>query len=170
MDALQELFDLVDRELREDTPPLQAAPTPFMGTPMMQDNEHPVTQQRRAVDMLRKQGLPPEMAHQQVYGDIDLSDTQAKRDMASTFGRVQDDGNRKAVRIDHDHKHPSIMAQDDGLEAMVNQTTVNDLRTPLNKQVPDAIQDPNAEATPVENQEEYDYNLDVAYLQKYGRA
>ena len=170
MDALQELFDLVDRELREDTPPLQAAPTPFMGTPMMQDNEHPVTQQRRAVDMLRKQGMPPEMAHQQVYGEIDLSDTQAKRDMASTFGRVQDDGNKKAVRIDHDHKHPSIMAQDDGLEAMVNQTTVDDLRTPLNKQVPDALQDPNAEATPVENQEEYDYNLDVAYLQKYGRA
>ena len=170
MDALQELFDLVDRELREDTPPLQAAPTPFMGTPMMQDNEHPVTQQRRAVDMLRKQGLPPELAHQTVYGEIDLSDTQAKRDMASTFGRVQDDGNKKAVRIDHDHKHPSIMAQDDGLEAMVNQTTVNDLRTPLNKQVPDALQDPNAEATPVENQEEYDYNLDVAYLQKYGRA
>ena len=89
MDALQELFDLVDRELREDTPPLQAAPTPFMGTPMMQDNEHPVTQQRRAVDMLRKQGMPPEMAHQQVYGDIDLSDTQAKRDMASTFASVR---------------------------------------------------------------------------------
>ena len=61
------------------------------------------------------------------------------------------------------------MAQDDGLEAMVNQTTVNDLRTPIGKQVPDKVQDQNS-ATPVETEEEYDYNLDVAYLQKYGRA
>ena len=167
MDPLQSLWDLADKELCEAAPPLQAAPTPFMGTSMTQDNEHPVTQQRRAVDLLRKQGVPPEDAHQQVYGEIDLSDTQAKRDMASTFGRVQDDGNKKAVRIDHDHQHPSILAQDDGLEAMVNQTTVNDLRTPINRQVPDAVQDPEAG---LQQQEEYDYNLDVAYLQKYGRA
>ena len=80
---------------------------------------------------------------------------------------VSKDGNKKAVRIDHDHQHPSILAQDDGLEAMVNQTTVNDLRTPINRQVPDAVQDPEAG---LQQQEEYDYNLDVAYLQKYGRA
>jgi len=170
MDPLQSLWDLADKELTEGAAaPLQAAPTPFMGTPMTQDTDHPVTQQRRAVDELRKQGVPPEMAHQSVYGEIDLSDTQAKRDISSTFGRVQDDGNKKAVRIDHDHKHPSIMAQDDGLEAMVNQTTVNDLRTPIGKQVPDKVQDQKS-ATPVETEEEYDYNLDVAYLQKYGRA
>ena len=76
MDPLQSLWDLADKELTEGAAaPLQAAPTPFMGMPMTQDTDHPVTQQRRAVDELRKQGVPPEMAHQSVYGEIDLSDT-----------------------------------------------------------------------------------------------
>jgi len=167
MDPLQELWDLV-----ENIPALQAAPTPFVGTPENNtfENEHPVTQQRRAVDALRKQGMSPEDAHQQVYGELDLSDTEAKRNMASTFGRVQDDGNKKAVRIDMDSPFPSIMAQDNKLEIALNQTSVNDLRTPQDKQIPDALQDANAEAEPVQQQEDIDYNWDVAYLQKYGRA
>ena len=164
MDPLQELWDLL-----EDIPPLQAAPTPFVGTPANNpfENEHPVTQQRRAVDMLRKQGVPAADAHQQVYGEVDLSDTEAKRNLATTMGRAQDDGNKNAVRIDMDADFPSIMAQDNELETKANQTTVHDLRTPLNKQVPDAVQDPEAG---LQQQEEIDYNWDVAYLQKYGRA
>ena len=164
MDPLQELWDLL-----EDIPPLQAAPTPFVGTPANNpfENEHPVTQQRRAVDMLRKQGVPAADAHQQVYGEVDLSDTEAKRNLATTMGRAQDDGNRKAVRIDMDADFPSIMAQDNELEIKVNQTSVHDLRTPMDKQIPDALQDPEAG---LQQQEEIDYNWDVAYLQKYGRA
>ena len=164
MDPLQELWDLL-----EDIPPLQAAPTPFVGTPENNpmETEHPVTQQRRAVDMLRKQGVPAADAHQQVYGEVDLSDTEAKRNLATTMGRAQDDGNKKAVRIDMDATFPSIMAQDNKLEIAVNQTSVHDLRTPMDKQVPDAVQDPEAG---LQQQEEIDYNWDVAYLQKYGRA
>ena len=164
MDPLQELWDLL-----EDIPPLQAAPTPFVGTPENNpmQTDHPVTQQRRAVDMLRKQGVPAADAHQQVYGEVDLSDTEAKRNLATTMGRAQDDGNKKAVRIDMDATFPSIMAQDNKLEIAVNQTSVNDLRTPIDRQVPDAVQDPEAG---LQQQEEMDYNWDVAYLQKYGRA
>ena len=164
MDPLQELWDLL-----EDIPPLQAAPTPFVGTPENNpmQTDHPVTQQRRAVDMLRKQGVPAADAHQQVYGEVDLSDTEAKRNLATTMGRAQDDGNKKAVRIDMDATFPSIMAQDNKLEIAVNQTSVHDLRTPMDKQVPDAVQDPEAG---LQQQEEMDYNWDVAYLQKYGRA
>ena len=168
MDPLQELWDLL-----EDVPALQAAPTPFVGTPENNtfDAEHPVTQQRRAVDMARKQGMPAAMAHQQVYGEVDLSDTEAKRNLATTMSRVQDDGNKKAVRVDMDAQFPSIMANDQKLTMATNQTTVNDLRTPMHKQVPDIVQDPEAgQQQPVEQQEQIDYNWDVAYLQKYGRA
>ena len=172
MDPLQELWDL----LAEEIPPLQAAPTPFVGTPENNtfETEHPVTQQRRAIDTLRKQGMPAAQAHETVYGEIDLSDTEAKRDLATTMGRVQDDGNKKAVRIDMDAPFPSIMAQDQKMTIATNQTTVDDLRTPMPGQVPDMLQDPEAgqqqQQEEVDLQEEVDYNWDVAYLQKYGRA
>ena len=172
MDPLQELWDLL-----EEIPPLQAAPTPFVGSPENNtfETEHPVTQQRRAIDVLRKQGMPAAHAHETVYGDLDLSDTEAKRDLATTLGRVQDDGNKKAVRIDMDAQFPSIMAQDQKMTMATNQTTVDDLRTPMPGQVPDVLQDPEAgqqqqQQEEVDLQEEVDYNWDVAYLQKYGRA
>ena len=168
MDPLQELWDLL-----EDIPPLQAAPTPFVGTPENNpfETEHPVTQQRRAVDLARKQGMPAPEAHQAVYGEVDLSDTEAKRNLATTMGRVQDDGGKKAVRVDMDANHPSIMANDQKITMATNQTTVHDLRTPMDKQVPDMVQDPEADSQQqVNQQEEIDYNWDVAYLQKYGRA
>ena len=174
MDPLQELWDLL-----EDNP-MQAAPTPFIGTPENNpmEVEHPVTQQRRAVDMARGQGMAPADAHETVYGEVDLSDTEAKRNLATTMGRVQDDGDKSAVRIDMDAEFPSIMAKDKKVELATNQTTVTDLRTPHNKQVPDLLQDPDKQspnaaaedAPPVEQQEEVDYNFDIAYLQKYGRA
>ena len=175
MDPLQELWDLL-----EEVPALQAAPTPFVGSPENNtfDTEHPVTQQRRAVDQARQEGMPAALAHQEVYGEVDLSDTEAKRNLATTMGRVQDDGDKSAVRIDMDAQFPSIMAKDKKIELATNQTTVTDLRTPHNKQVPDLLQDPEKQspnaaaqdAPPVEQQEEVDYNFDVAYLQKYGRA
>ena len=59
---------------------------------------------------------------------------------------------------------------------MANQTTVDDLRTPMGRQVPDIVQTPEdgfdqqQQQEQVEVKEEVDYNWDVAYLQKYGRA
>ena len=174
MDPLQELWDLMKEE-----PALQAAPSPHMETPgedhMQMD--HPVTQQRRAVDAARKGGMAATDAHETVYGEVSLDDTDAKRSLAQTLGRVQDDGNKKAVRIDMDAEFPSIMANDAKIEIVSNQTTTNDLRTPMNRQVPDIVQgaedgyDPQQQQQEqVEIHEEADYNWDVAYLQKYGRA
>ena len=67
MDPLQELWDLL-----EEVPALQAAPTPFVGNPQNNPMEmdHPVTQQRRAIDLYRKQGMPAPEAHEKVYGEI----------------------------------------------------------------------------------------------------
>ena len=49
--------------------------------------------------------------------------------------------------------------------------TRDDLRTPMNQQVPDNQQKPvDQVAEELESVEEYDYNMDVAYLQKFGRA
>ena len=173
MDPLQELWDLL-----EEVPALQAAPTPFQGNPQNNPMEmdHPVTQQRRAVDMARKQGMPAPEAHESVYGEVALDDTDAKRSLAQTLGRAQDDGNKGAVRVDMDSEFPSIMANDMKVGIMANQTTVDDLRTPMSRQVPDIVQTPEdgfdqqQQQEQVEVKEEVDYNWDVAYLQKYGRA
>ena len=83
MDPLQELWDLL-----EEVPALQAAPTPFIGTPENNtfETEHPVTQQRRAIDRLRKQGMPAAQAHEMVYGEVDLSDTEAKERPGHHYG------------------------------------------------------------------------------------
>ena len=173
MDPLQELWDLL-----EEVPALQAAPTPFMDSPENNPMEmdHPVTQQRRMVDQQRKMGLPAPEAHELVYGEVALDDTDAKRSLAQTLGRAQDDGNRGAVRVDMDADFPSIMANDMKVGIMANQTTVDDLRTPMGRQVPDIVQTPEdgfdqqQQQEQVEVHEEVDYNWDVSYLQKYGRA
>ena len=168
-DPLQALWDLMEAE-----PALQAAPTPFMDNPANNPMEmdHPVTQQRRAVDTARKNGMNAADAHEQTYGKVELDDTDAKRNLAQTLGRVQDDGNKSAVRVDMDAQYPSIMAQDAKVELAMNQTTTNDLRTPMNRQVPDMVQSPEDGYDPqkpqdqqeaVEIQEESDYNWDVAY-------
>ena len=164
MDPLQELWELL-----EDIPPIQNTRSPLVATPEStpMETEHPVTQQRRTIDTLRKQGIPAPDAHQEVYGKVNLSDSEAKRDLATTMGRVQDDGNKKAVRVDMDADFPSVLAQDNKIDVAINQTSVNDLRTSVDKQVPDLLQTPESG---VQQQEEIDYNWDVAYLQKYGRA
>lgn len=153
----------------EEIPSLKNSPSPFVRVPEKNafETEHPVTQQRRAVDSLRKQGIPTPKAHQEVYGELELSDTEAKRSLSTTMSRVQDDGNKKAVRVDMDADFPSVLAQDNKVDLAINQTSVNDLRTPVAKQVPDILQSPESG---LQQQEEIDYNWDVAYLQKYGRA
>ena len=56
----------------------------------------------------------------------------------------------------------------------IDQVTPDDMRTPTEMEVPNALQQPDGAtsgvAEEVDNTEEFDYNFDVAYLQKYGRA
>lgn len=169
MDDLQQLWDLYEEMRGVPKPQLQDDPPASMGTMPNGYADHPVIQDREKVDLMRQSGLPAETAHQHVYGELDTSDTDAKGKFAATLGRTQEDGGRKNIYIDKDADHPSILAIDDELEKKVQQTSVKDLRTPVSKQVPDAVQGDEANVT-LTQQEEVDYNDDVAYLQQYGRA
>ena len=160
MRELKELFDLYELEM-QDKPQLQdEAPTNYEG-PNKDDFQHPVTKRNNEVDSLIAQGQNPIKAHHAVYGDTDPSDTQSKATLASTLGRLQDDGVKRGVNIEPEKG--SILAKDAKMEKELDQVTPDDMKTPMNQQVPDKDQQ-------LEKQEEYDYNEDVAYLQKFGRA
>ena len=149
-------------------PQLQDDPPASMGAMPNGYADHPVIQDREKVDLMRQSGIPAETAHQQVYGDIDLADTNSKKELAATLGRVQDDGNKKGIKLEKDKEFKSLLAIDDEITNNMDTVTSTDLRTPQGQELPDAVQDP--QATPLAQEEEYDYNLDVAYLQKFGRA
>ncbi len=168
MDPLKKLWELYDETLVQDKPELQSELPAFTGSPNEKDYEHPVIQQRRVVDELRKKGMSPEDAHQQVYGDIDMADVDSKKNLASTFARVQDDGNKKNFKIEKDAPFKSLLAVDQDIEKNNDKVTADDLRTPMSQEVPDENQDPDKPQ--LDKQEEYDYNEDIMYLQKYGRA
>ena len=162
-DPLQQLWDLYEDMSVQDVPELQPDPEPSgIGTPQTGDYEHPVIQQRKQVDDLRQQGMSDEDAHQQVYGEVDLSNSQSKADFAATLSRVQQDADKKGIKTDDDADFKSLLARDKELEKS-QQVTPDDLKTPYRQEVPDEQQE-------VDTQEEIDYNLDVAYLQQYGRA
>ena len=169
MDELQQLWDLYEEMRGVPKPQLRDDPPASMGAPPNGYADHPVIQDREKVDMMRKTGLPAETAHQQVHGDLDTSDTDAKAKFAATLGRTQEDGGRANIYIDKDADHPSILAIDDQLEKDAQQTSVKDLRTPVSKQVPNAVQGDEANVT-LTQQEEVDYNEDAEYLRLYGRA
>ena len=84
--------------------------------------------------------------------------------MAATMGRVQNDGKRATVRLETDVPVPSILAVDDQFEKNIEQSTVDTFKTPVRQE------QPGSESPALTQQEEFDYNFDVAYLQKYGRA
>ena len=159
MDPLQELYQLIDEEMAP--PSLMAQDNPFAGTPADEDSEvvHPVIQQRQKVDALRSKGVDVPDAYNQVYGKLDPSDTEGKRTLAATYGRYEDDGKKNVLKSDPNAEFKSIAALD---KEMTDQTAVSadDVRTRTSGEVP----------TDLQQQEEYDYNWDVAYLQKYGRA
>jgi hypothetical protein len=161
MDPLQQLWKLYEEYVEK--PQLQDAPTATMGTPADISDEHPVTQERRKVDVLRSMGMDAEDAHQRVYGDVDTGDTAQKAQLASTLARVQNDGGRKGIKVEKDTPTPSILAMVDNAETK-DAVTPHDFKTPQHKEVPNAVQEE------VDTEEEYDYNQDVAYLQKFGRA
>jgi len=106
-------------------------------------------------------------AHQSVHGDINPGDIDSKAKLASTLGRIQDDGNRNAVKLEKDKG--SILARDAEYEKRTDAVTHDDLRTPMNQQVPDDQQTP-ADQVAEELEECYNYMDDVKYLQTYGRA
>lgn len=170
MDPLNELWKLFEITMGQaaEKPELQDEIPATTGNPNEGDYQHPVIQQRKQVDTLRKAGVDPTQAHQQVYGDIDLADTDSKKELAATLGRVQDDGSKKGIKIEKEGEYMSLLALDDEITQKLDQVTASDLRTPAAQEIPDKVQDP--EQTPLTQEEEYDYNMDVAYLQKFGRA
>ena len=170
-EPLDELFELFNEEMnRVAKPDLQDEMPSNNEGPNKGNFEHPVTQQKHQLEDLLGAGVDPIQAHQQVYGDIDTSNIESKASLASTLGKIQDDGTRQGVKLDKTGQ-PSILAKDAKIEKALDQVTHDDLRTPMNQQVPDEQQTPQDQvAEELENEEDYDYNLDVAYLQKYGRA
>ena len=104
MHPLQELFDLYENDMNVMAKPeLRNSAGDFaMGTPGTHNSnvfQHPVIQARAEVDELRNQGVPIEIAHQQVHGRMDMANIQDKADMAATMGRIQDDGTRKGLKL-----------------------------------------------------------------------
>jgi len=160
MDPLQHLWELYDEMNVVDKPELQPDPEPSaMGTPQTGNMEHPVIQQRMQVDQLRQQGVEDTDAHQQVHGEIDLSNAQSKADLAATLARIQQDAEKRGVNADKDTPFKSLFARDKEMESQ-DPVTADDLKTPVETEVPDEL----------EQQQEECYNLDVMYLQQYGRA
>jgi len=174
MEPLQELFDLwEDEQIRglslAPKPEIANADPSHMGGPNVGDYNHLIIQKRNQLDSLRAQGMDPVSAHRAIHGEVDPSNTESKANFAATLGRIQDDGNRNAVTLQPEKG--SILSKDAAIEKQLNQTTHDDLRTPMNQQIPDREQTPADQvAEELDLQEDYDYNLDVAYLQKFGRA
>mgnify|MGYP003677101328 CR=1 FL=1 len=166
-DPLEELWALCEDVMPK--PNLQSdLPSNYEG-PHKGQFEHPVTKMRNEIDSLIAQGEDPATAHQSVHGDIDPADVDSKAKLASTFGRLQDDGINTGIKIEKGKG--SILAKDAAIEKRLDQVTHDDLRTPMNQEVPDRQQTPQDQvAEELDYQEEMDYNDDVAYLQKYGRA
>ena len=144
-------------------PELKDPGSSALESPNADYDDHPVIQDKNKVDTLRMAGMSAPEAHEKVKGPVDLGDPESKADLAKTLGRTQQDGGRKAVYVDKDAEHLSLLAKDEEMEEKV---TKNDLRTTQGKEVPDALEEPEK----VDKNEEYDYNEDVAYLQKFGRA
>ena len=168
-DPLEDLWKLHEDMNMQPKPDLQdSLPSNYEG-PHKGQFEHPVTKMRNEIDSLIAQGEDPFTAHQSVHGDIDPGDIDSKAKLASTLGRLQDDGINTGIKIEKDKG--SILARDAAIEKNQDAVTPDDLRTPMNQQVPDDQQTPQDQVTEeLDYQSEIDYNDDVAYLQKFGRA
>ena len=165
MDYLQELWNLYEESKGIPKPPLQDPGEPSVEGPNRGYDDHPIIQNKKNVDSLRLDGVSATDAHEKVYGDVNLSDVDAKGRMSATLGRTQEDGNKKAVHVEKDAEHLSIFAKDEALQDDVS--GVADMKTPKSKEVPTALQEP--EGVGVDTKEEYDYNDDVAFINQYGR-
>ena len=169
-DPLDELYNLYEAEMNVlDKPDMMANSAPNNESPNKGNYRHPVTMKRQEIDALVAQGVNPISAHQSVHGEVDTGQTTSKGKLASTLGRIADNGVRAGVIVEP--QKGSILAKDAEIERELDQVTPNDLATRMNQQVPDRDQTPADQVIEeLEITEEYDYNLDVAYLQKFGRA
>ncbi len=161
MDPLKQLFDLYEAEMAM-SPLVEPEVVPTHEAPPEEAKAHPVAQKNTELDNALKNGSTPSEAHQEVHGEVDSSDTESKAKFASSLGRAE---NRKV----HAGALPepgsnSIFAQEFAADQALDQTTEQDLESPISQEVPDS------EQTAVDESTEYDYSLDVEYLQKYGRA
>ena len=163
-EPLQQLFDLYEETMAK--PELREPESAAIDTPPANYEDHPVIKDKNKIDALRLAGTSAPDAHEKVKGEVDVGDAESKADFAKTLGRTQQDGNRKSVYLDKDPEHPSLLAKDEEMEKKLTKTTDADMKTPMDKEVPDALQPPEQ----AETKEEYDYNEDVAYIQKFGRA
>ena len=163
MEPLQELFDLYEVMVGQPKPPLKDPGEPTIGTPNFA-KEDPIVQDRKKVDMLRLGGMNAPDAHEAVHGEVDTSDPIQKGKLAATLSRTQEDGGRANVFVDKESDNPSLFAQDEKIQQDTNTATKRDMKTPSSKEVPDALDPPQ-----VDTKEEYDYNDDVDFINKYGR-
>ena len=161
MDPLVQLWELYDSMNVVPKPDIEPDKPSGLGSPQEGEYNHPIIQQRKMVDQAIDAGATPEEAHQQAYGEVDTADTSSKSSFASTLGRIQQSTEKKGVYTEPGST--SLLARDREMEKNMDKVTPDDLRTPQDKEVPDQLQQ-------LDKQEEYDYNLDVAFLQKYGRA
>ena len=168
-DPLEALWDLEEELNVQPKPQLNTDFSAAYEGPNAGDIDHPVARKRQALDAEMEQGNDPIESHQSVHGEVDLGDTTSKRQLAGTLGRIQDERTKNGIRIEPEKG--SLLARDAEIEMKMDQTTHDDLRTPIRGQVPDRLQTPADEvAEEVNTGVEYDYNEDVAYLQKFGRA
>jgi len=193
MKELQHLYELIDHEMNAKAAsaaaqekPQVSSDEPFaMGTPTTTggaDYRHPVIKKRDEVDAARAQGNDILSAHQSVYGETDLGNIQSKAGLSSTLSRVQQPEFSTGIQLEPEKG--SILSKDFQQEKEQDQVTPDDMHTPMRGQIPDQLQTAG-ENIAVQAQEnvntpetqamldliaEIDYNDDVAYLQKYGRA
>ena len=167
-DPLEDLWYLHEAEMgMMQKPQIETDQPSAYGGPNDGNYEHPVAMKRAALDAEMQQGHNPVEAHQKINGDVDLGDTTAKRQLAGTLGRVQDESSKNGIRMEPDKE--SLLYRDAQLEKELSQTTHDDMRTPMRGQVPDKLQTP-ADEVAEETEVCYNYMDDVQFLQKYGRA
>ena len=168
VDPLQELYDLWEDMSVVPKPDLQdISDMSSVASPVKGDYNHPVTKRKKDIDKLIKSGQGPVDAHQAIHGEVNSGDVKSKGELAATLGRIADDGARGGIKMEPEKG--SLLSQETEKEKNLDDVTHDDLRTPMNKEVPDAEQTP-ADQVAEELEECYNYMDDVKYLQTYGRA
>lgn len=167
MEPLKELFDLYEQEARKPRPkpPLLPENPATMDTPYEGDvMQNPVVQVKMQIDKLERSGMSPEDAFQTVKGPLNLADPEYKAQLAAVQARHEKSSQRGNVHPDPNSG--SIFSKTE-LSKEKDVVTSTDSKTPSDMEDPDVVQKYTEE---VDITGEFDYNDDVEYLRKYGRA
>ena len=159
MDPLQELFDLYENEMLQDPNPTVAEPAPAQSPA-----EHPVAVKKKMLDDEIQAGSDPISAYEKVFGDVDTFDPQSKAEVAKVLNRYN---KSRHGNVAPEPGSTSIFALDAALEQMEDEAETEEDEQEEMKTPSQFEEDPRDK---LDKMEEYDYNLDVAYLQKFGRA